>query len=253
MTRIVLDPEELASTSTELRGAAGEYQAIGSRVASCNCGCMPADVAAVVDAAAAAIRARLNSVSSWLVADSSDLAQRAGIPQSGAAAMSAAAGGSYVGAADGQHGASVLGGGGYNLVVGGGDFDTSVFGGGGGYNLVVGGGFDTSVFGGGGGDGYDLVIGSDFDTSVFDPGPELGSNFNLTDWGLGGTGYGNRTLGSFTPTTYRESMAVLTGMALRNNDWFSLNTVQNIQASNERAILTTVLPDGWRLVNGYGW
>jgi hypothetical protein len=296
MTRILLDPEQLAGTSAELRGAAGEYQAIGARVASCDCGCMPPDVAAVVDSTTAAIRSRLNSVSAWLTADSADLAERAGIPQSGMSAVGAAAGGGYVTVGgyqapefdlNGGGGTTVVvgggfdtsvfgsGGGGYTAVVGGG-FDTSVFGsGGGGYTAVVGGGFDTSVFGSGGGGytavvgggfdtsvfgdsgsgGYTLVIGGGFDPSVFDPGPGLGPNFNLTDWGLGGTGYGNRTLGSFTPTTIGESMAVLTGMAARNNDWFTLNTLQNIQTSMYVTSAIWALPDNMEIVRsyGYGW
>jgi hypothetical protein len=96
VSRIVLDPNQLATTASQLQGAAGEYQAIGSRVASCNCGCMPADVAAVVDATTAMIRSQLDSVSAWLAADSADLAWRAGIPQDGSSAVGGVSGGNYM-------------------------------------------------------------------------------------------------------------------------------------------------------------
>jgi hypothetical protein len=278
MTRILLDPVELAGAASELRGTAGEYQGIGARVASCDCGCMPAHVAATVDAATAAIRSRLDGLAAEFAQEGGELAWRAGVPQDGglAGAASAAWGGPAI---DGQ--TVVVGGGfdtsvfgstgsGTSVVVGGG-FDTSVFGSGsgGGYNLVVGGGFDTSVFGSGSGGGYNLVIGgtdysttgsggyslviggTDFSTGA--DGGTIGPGFNLTDWGLGGTGYGNRTLGSFTPTTMNESMAVLTGMAVRNNDWFTLNTLQNITASQQRAVGIWTLPDGWRYKYSSGW
>ena len=84
LTRIVLDPGELAGAASELRGAAGEYEAIGARVASCNCHCMPPDVAAAVDAATAEIRARLQQVAGGLVGEGGELAWRAGIEQEGA-------------------------------------------------------------------------------------------------------------------------------------------------------------------------
>jgi hypothetical protein len=137
-------------------------------------------------------------------------------------------------------------GGGYSVSVGGGDWLSDT---GGGYSVSVGGGDWLSDTGG----GYSFVIGGDFDPSVFDPGPGLGPGFNLTDWGLGGTGYGDRTPGSFTPTTYGESMALLVGMAAQNNDWFSMSMLQNIQASMNRTAGVWTLPSGWEYVYSPIW
>jgi hypothetical protein len=276
MTRIVLDPEQLAGAASDLSGAAGEYQAIGARVGSCECGCMPADVAATVDAATASIRSRLNGLGAGLVEESGELARRAGVPQDGGALSASAA---WAGpAADGQSvvvgggfDTSVFGGsgGGYNLVIGGVDYSADTGGGynlviggtdysadtGGGYNLVIGGTDFTADTGGGytvniggtdwlsdTGGGYSLIIGG---TDFSIPESTLGPGFDLTDWGLGGTGYSGRTLGSFTPTTIPESMAVITGFAARNNDWFTLSMLQNIQASMARTSGIWTLPEGW--------
>jgi hypothetical protein len=277
VTRILLDPTELAGAASDLRGAAGEYQGIGARVVLCDCGCMPPDVAATVDAAAASIRSRLDGLGAAFVEESSELAWRAGVPQDGVV-VGGAASAAWGGAAD--NGQSVVVGGGFDTgvfssgaagsgVVVGGGFDTSVFGSGsgGGYNLVIGGN-DFSTTGTGG--GYNLVIGgNDFSTtgtgggyslviggngfSIPDDGLTIGSGFNLTDWGLGGTGYGDRTLGSFTPTTMGESMAVLTGMAARNNDWFTMSMLQNIQGSMNRAAGIWTLPEGWGYRYSPGW
>ena len=72
VTRIVLDPTELAGAASELRGTAGEYTSLGTQAASCNCHCMPADVAATVDAATASIRAsRASSPSASLPRETS--------------------------------------------------------------------------------------------------------------------------------------------------------------------------------------
>ena len=89
MTRIVLDPGELAAAARHT-AAAGEYQAIGARVASCDCGCMPADVAATVDGATSSIRSRLDSLSAGLATSGADLAWRSGVPQDGATVATAA-------------------------------------------------------------------------------------------------------------------------------------------------------------------
>jgi hypothetical protein len=51
MTRIVFNQGEFAATTALLGNAAGEYMAIGTDV--CDCGCMPANVASVVDAGTA--------------------------------------------------------------------------------------------------------------------------------------------------------------------------------------------------------
>ena len=102
VTRIVLDPTELAGAASELRGTAGEYTSLGTQAASCNCHCMPADVAATVDAATASIRAQLSQLAVGLAAEGAQLAWRAGVPQDGAASTAiSAASGSGVGTQNG--------------------------------------------------------------------------------------------------------------------------------------------------------
>jgi hypothetical protein len=148
MTRIVLDPEQLAGTASDLYGAAGEYEAIGAQVASCDCGCMPASVAATVDAVTAEVRQRLGYLASGLAEESGALAWRAGVPQDGAATTISAASGPGVAVAGGANTVMVGGDpyglfsqsastGGYNLVIGGdSSFSQPATGG---YNLVIGG------------------------------------------------------------------------------------------------------------------
>jgi hypothetical protein len=202
LTRIVLDPAELAGTGSSLHSAAGEYEAIGARVASCDCGCMPPDVAATVDAAAAAIRARLTGVAGQLVDEASELAWRAGISHTGASAAIGAAGGAAFG--DGG------GGGGGTFAVGG--LDPALFGigvsvGGG---IVTIGGTDSSWFDvGGGGSGGVVTIGGT-DPTWFGVGGGSGGGAVVT---IGGTdptwlGFGNGgssgvvTLGGIDPSTF---------------------------------------------------
>jgi hypothetical protein len=224
MTRIVLNPTQLSQTGSELDAAAGEYQAIGAQVFGCDCGCMPADVAAVVDSVTADVRSALQGLSSELGAQASDISQRAGVSQEdGFSAVSGASGGASM--ANGQEfvvgggfDTSVFGGGtgdGQDIIVGGG-FDTSVFGDGtGGVVTIPIGGFDPSVFGGGsgggqdfivggnfdiplggtGGGGQDVIVGSSFDTSVFGGGTGGGQDFIVGgnfDIPLGGTGGGGQ-------------------------------------------------------------
>jgi hypothetical protein len=277
VTRIVLDPAELAGTASELSGAAGEYQAIGSRVASCDCGCMPADVAAVVDATTAMIRSQLNSVSAWLSADSADLAWRAGVPQAGSPAVGAASGGNYVtigGYAPPEFQLGAAASPGNYITIGGNnpaDFGLGGAGSYGGSSITIGGGgFDTSVFGGGGG-GSTMTIGGTwgYDPSTnpmvglapssmtiggvwgYDPStnPMVGLAPNsiviggTPAGGLGGAGSVSIDVGGLTGMN--DSMASLFGMAARNNDWFSFSMLQNIQASQQRAAGIWALPDGW--------
>jgi hypothetical protein len=130
VTRIVLDPTELAGAASELAGTAGEYEAIGGRVASCDCGCMPGDVAAVVDSRTAAVRFRLSVLSSGLADSSGELAWRAGVPQNGAsgAAISAASGARVAG-----------NGGGATLVIGGDPYGLFTSAGSGGTTFTIGG------------------------------------------------------------------------------------------------------------------
>jgi hypothetical protein len=82
VSRIVLNQDQLDGAASLLQQTAGEYQAIGSRVAHCDCGCMPADVAALVDAVIAEVRSRLAGVSLQLATQASDLAWRAAVDQS---------------------------------------------------------------------------------------------------------------------------------------------------------------------------
>ena len=53
MTRIVLDLAQLGETASALANTAGDYQLVGARVASCDSGCMPRDIASVVEPAGA--------------------------------------------------------------------------------------------------------------------------------------------------------------------------------------------------------
>ncbi len=231
MTQIVINPAQLAQTASALDNAAGEYQAIGAQVCGCDCGCMPADVAAVVDSVTADVRSSLQGISSELGVQASDLSQRAGVTQDGGfSAVSAAYGGASP--PDGQQfvvgggfDTSMFGstGGGYDLVIGGG-FDPSTFGDtGGGYSLVVGGGFDTSTFGDTGG-GYSLVVGGGFDTSTFgDTGGGyslvVGGGFDTSVFDGGGTGGGQSLVvgGSFdiplSPSGTADGFLALAGVS----------------------------------------
>jgi hypothetical protein len=203
MTRIVLNPEQLGQTASTLDGAAGEYQAIGAQVYGCDCGCMPADVASVVDSVTAQVRSALQGISSELGMQASDLSQRAGVSQGdGSTAVSAAWGGPESPADDqqvvvgGGFDTSVFGGntGDYQIVVGGG-VDTSVFGSPELHTVDVGGGFDTSVFGNSGG-GQEFVVGGNFDIPL--------SPSNMTD--------GYLSLAAVVDANYRHIMEGLSSM-----------------------------------------
>jgi hypothetical protein len=178
MTRIVLNPTQLGQTASELDNAAGEYQAIGAQVCGCDCGCMPADVAAVVDSVTTDIRSSLQGFSFELGTQASDLSQRAGVTQDGGfTAVSAAYGG-------GSDDVSVVSGGGFDSFgLGGGSDDVSVvtgggfgsFGLGGGsddVSVVSGGGFDSFGLGSGSGD-VSVVTGGGFDSFGLGSGDEL--------------------------------------------------------------------------------
>jgi hypothetical protein len=176
MTQIVLNPEQLVQSASALHTASGEYQAIGAQVYGCDCGCMPADVAAVVDGVTADIRSGLQDISAVLGGQASDLVERAGVSQDdGFTAVGAAWGDAVM--RDTQ-----------TVDIGGG-FDTSIFGtaGGDAQTVLVGGGFDTSVFGDPDGDYQTVDVGGGFDTSVFgDAGRDgqtvlIGGDFSLGD------------------------------------------------------------------------
>src|SRR6187549_1182268 len=113
MCRIVINPDQLAEIASLLVRTAGEYQAIGTQVAACNCGCMPADV---VDAVTADVRSSLSSVAATLADEAAGLAWRAGVDQIGE--FSAVGEAAWGGAADATTGGT--------LEVGG--FDGSLFG-----------------------------------------------------------------------------------------------------------------------------
>jgi hypothetical protein len=83
MTRIVISPTDLAQTASLLHDAAGEYYVIGARVASCDCGCMPPDVAGTVDAVAAGVRTGLVSISGELEQEAAVLTRRSEVGQNG--------------------------------------------------------------------------------------------------------------------------------------------------------------------------
>jgi hypothetical protein len=262
MTQIVLNPEQLSQTASALDNAAGEYQAIGAQVYGCDCGCMPADVASVVDSVTADVRGSLQSISSELGIQASDLAQRAGVSQDGGfTAVGAASGGPATDADQqvvigGGFDTSVFGndGGGYSLVIGGG-FDTSVFGSATDSEIVVGGGFDTSVFGSA--TDSEIVVGGGFDTSVFGSATDseivVGGGFDTSVFGSAtdseivvGGGF------EITPSyDIGDSLATLMGMAAANNDTFSQMMLWNIQNSMNMAAEVWTLPDGWGI--GYGW
>ena len=130
MTRIVLNPTQLSQTASELDSAAGEYQAIGAQVLGCDCGCMPADVAAVVDNVTADVRGSLQGISSELGLQASDLSQRAGVSQDGGFTAVDAA----YGSASSASGQEFIVGGNFDIPLGG----TA----GGGQDFIVGGNFD---------------------------------------------------------------------------------------------------------------
>jgi hypothetical protein len=210
MTQIVLNPDQLAQTASFLQNAAGEYQAIGAQVYGCDCGCMPADVAATVDSATAAVRSSLQGISSELGAQASDLAQRAGVSQDGG--FSTAVGAAWGGpASDGSQTVTI-----------GGTFDTSVFGDTtadtttiGGEMFTIGGGEpDTTMIGGGtftigGGESYTIPIGGTFDTSVFgDPGgtytTTIGGSFDTSVFGDSGQTYSIPIGGTFDNSVFGD-------------------------------------------------
>jgi hypothetical protein len=143
MTRIVLNQDQLAGTATLFDSAAGEYQGIGARILGCDCACMPADVAAVVDSSTASVRAGLDGLASELSAGAADLAQRAGIAQDGGIDLVVA----------GESAPNGNGAGGATLIVA---PDEAASGLGGGASLTVFSDFGTPSYGAGGGG---LVIG----------------------------------------------------------------------------------------------
>lgn len=190
MTRIVLNPGELAETASFLRSVSGEYEMIGTRVASCDCGCMPADVAATVDANVGAIRARLRETSGVLAGYASDLDRRASVPQDGSFTAVGSAFGTTVadGADHGRWLASEPGGSAF--VVGGTGFDGFIAPAAGGSTVVVGGtGFDASLLGGGGSAGTTVVGGSGFDAFLA---PATGGSTFV----VGGAGFDPSFLGA---------------------------------------------------------
>ena len=224
MCRIVINPDQLAETAALLRNAAGEYQAIGANVGGCNCGCMPADVAAVVDAATAAIRSSLHGVAGELAAQGGDASTRAGVDQSGVTtgAISAAWGGGAENSSTmtiGGFGGSLFGSstGGSTLAIGGTnlDFGSSS----GGSSLIIGG--NDFGLGNSGGGGSLIIGGNDFGLGNSGGGGSLiigGNDFGLGNSGDGGGGLviGGTDLpfpntdGGLTLTIYPEPLPEIT-------------------------------------------
>ena len=206
MTRIVLDQGELAAAAAGMTDAAGEYQAIGARVAACDCGCMPPDVAAVVDSAASAIRSRLTALSTDLAAGGGELAWRSGISQDGGGIMTAASSASGPGVAD-----NVLTIGGLSTDAG---VDSS-----GGMRLVIGSSFDSSIVGGNSVGGTMVVGGTDHLANFFAANSTastitIGSGDTLADF-FGANGTGGSALvigGSPLPTSLYDGPTMADAM-----------------------------------------
>jgi hypothetical protein len=270
MTQIVLNPEQLAQTASTLQNAAGEYQAIGAQVCGCDCGCMPADVAATVDAVTAEVRGGLSGIAGDISVQAADLAQRAGIDQNGGfSAVGAAWGGGQTIDVGGyssdifnqalQPVDMVIGGSfdifdqglqPYTTYVGGGDFD--IFDQGtnpNGYDLVVGGDFSL----GGGGGGTDLITGGDFTIGGGGGGVDLITGGDFTIGGDTGGSVDLITGGDFTITpTYdsTDAMATLMGMAQARGDWWTMSMLNNIQTMQNIGTEIWTLPDGWGIEYG---
>jgi hypothetical protein len=281
MTRILLDPAELSGAATELRGAAGEYQAIGARVASCDCGCMPPAVAATVDAAAHSIRSRLDGLAAGLAQEGSGLGWRAGVPQDGALATTAVSS-AYGGGDQFVVGGTALAGlsaasGGMTLVIGGSDMGAvsdynpfaSVLGpsgelviGGGGYpggtggigGAITVGGYNpfASVMGSGGeliigGDGYPGGpggIGGAISVGGYNPfASVIGPSGELVIGGSDGVDYDG-----YSRATYEMNRAMdrmLADTFYTNPSAYSI--LMGSRLSSQRTILGLALPSGWRL------
>jgi hypothetical protein len=245
VTRILLDPEELATTAAGLSDAAGEYQAIGARIASCDCGCMPPDVAATVDAATGAIRSRLGALSAELSAGGGELAWRSGIQQNGGGLTTATSSASGPGVDAGT------------MVIGG---TTSDFGldASGGMSLVIGGSFDMGVFGGTVASTA-IVGGSDPLSEFFGGNPlgttvSIGSGDPLADFfGTGGEGSTLVIGGSFSPSVGGPSMGdALLSLAATIGDrqramWDELSRMPPVYVSPNDPIITSMVNNElWR-------
>ena len=178
MCRIVINPDQLGDIASLLVRTAGEYQAIGTQVTACNCGCMPADVAGVVDAVTADVRSSLSGVATTLAEEAAGLAWRAEVNQTGG--FSAVGEAAWGGAADT--------GAGDTLTVGG--FDGSLFGSSADSSTILVGGAGGFMIGGTGGGGF-TVGGSDLDFGGTGGGSSLiigGNDFGVGDSGGGGGG-----------------------------------------------------------------
>jgi hypothetical protein len=181
VTRVVLNPAELTETASALEDACGEYEAIGTRVYGCDCGCMPADVAALVDGVTAEVRAGLEGISYELGAQASDLADRAGVPQEdGFTAVGAAWGGPAI-----PDGGSVVEIGGYFDSLGLGSSEPFLVGIGSGFtspdpedgfSVDIGSGYTVGI-----GGGYVADIGGTYSTGTADGGyiADVGSGYTV--------------------------------------------------------------------------
>jgi hypothetical protein len=203
MSRIVINSWDLAAAASLMENAAGEYQAIGAQVMGCDCGCMPPDVAATVDAVTAEVRSALQGIASELAAQASGLEWRSAIDQDGGlSAVGSASGGAegsgsgstmMVGGSDGSlYGGSDTG---STMSVGG--FDGSLFATPTGMATMTVGGAGGLDFGGGGGGGGTISIGRAGGLDFGDGGGggtmTVGGSGGL-DFGSGGGG-GTMTVG----------------------------------------------------------
>jgi hypothetical protein len=250
MTQIVLNPEQLAQTASTLQNAAGEYQAIGAQVCGCDCGCMPADVAATVDAVTAEVRGGLSGIAGDISVQAADLAQRAGVDQNG--------GFSAVGAAWG---------GGQTIDVGG--YSSDIFNQAlqpvelpvGGYNLDIFseatqpyvlpvGGYNLDIFSDAGNNGQTINVGgySGYDLDIFSEATQPGTiNIGGTDIFGQATGTGGYTL-EITPNyQYTDAMAMLMSMAQANNDPWAMSMLMNNQTMTDIGTEIWTLSDGWQI------
>jgi hypothetical protein len=172
MARIVVNSSQLGETASLLQSVVGEYQIIGALVFGCDCGCMPADVAATVDAVTADARGVLQVMAVELAAQASGLGWRSGIDQDGG--FSAVGGAWGPGAADD---------GGTVVEIGSG-FDVASPGIGEPAIVSIGGGFTPDV-----GGTYTVNIGGGFTTAGSDePGSvDIGSGLDTSRYGIDGT------------------------------------------------------------------
>jgi hypothetical protein len=231
MCRIVINTDQLAETAVLLRNAAGEYQAIGANVAGCNCGCMPADVAAVVDGVTAAVRSGLHGVAGELATQAGDVSTRAGVDQSGGAGTMSIGGFGFDPAWSASGGGTISTGGfgfdpswsasgGGTISTGGFGFDPAWSASGSGTMMVGGYGLPYLVDSGGGGSNL-IIGGNDFGLGNSGGGANLiigGNDFGLGNSGGGGGGlviggtnlFSPDTGGGMTLTIYPEPLPELT-------------------------------------------